>query len=646
MSVRRVTGSATRWLVGSSAAAAVEWDVPTNYQLEVVVGSGSYGTVVRARDTARADLPVAIKRVANIEASGLAAKRALRELSILRRLGADAHGSRAVALYGAFVKPSPTGPYRFVGGEMVSSGRDLYTVTEMATGGDLLSLDTTLPPARVREVLKEILLAVRLLHSLHVWHRDIKSSNVLLSEGRVALCDFGLSRSARHAGGELGEEQDIHEYERLHAARRASGMGAAPSPGNAVAPLTSAVATPCYRAPECVISEGYYTGAMDVWGVGCIFAELLARQFSPGAKPLFTLPLGSAVPGSSEEYAFGGADGADEGGSKVARRHAELDAIFACIGTPSWATLESIRSQRWRHFLSRLAGRPGDLRRRFHEAGDLAVDLLERMLHFDPKSRPSAEEALSHAYFSDVSQHTFLPPLPKLCDDSLWGHDMGRPPELPKSPLREDKEAADGADATTAAASPAAKGAGAEEDDDAVARRMYSIRDPAEFLGELEALLEARPATGGASALVLRLIEAECEAISLEQRGWFFGRKPLWWDRAKAREKARGDMPPPPARKAAQTPPPVAKSAAAAVQKTSEDDSSGSPERNLSRHKADWSSGASAPCTSEAWRRRKGSASHQTSAGEDGGWVDGWPRAPLHEAAGAVSVARSESKGR
>ena len=74
--------------------------------------------------------------------------------------------------------------------------------------------------------------------------------------------------------------------------------------------LTGVVATPCYRAPEVIMSEGKYTGAMDVWALGCIFGELLQRQ-SAGAhtphltiSPLFrfdddpTLP----PPGSDEMY--------------------------------------------------------------------------------------------------------------------------------------------------------------------------------------------------------------------------------------------------------------------------------------------------------------------------------------------------------
>ena len=435
----------TRWLVNQKE----EWDVPHRYVLERALGSGSYGTVVVARDSARDDLPVAIKRIEGVQATALNAKRALRELSILRRLGADAEGAKSVALYGAFTRPSPKGPYGMVQGVFKSKGVDLYMVTELATGGDLLSLPGMLTHARVREILSDILQALRLLHSMSVWHRDIKSSNVLVSEGRVMVADFGLARSARHAaaeGGELGEELDIADYERSLAQKKGGSGGRAspPPPGppagrphapgraadRALGPnrhqhhFTSAVATPCYRAPECVLSEGYYTGAMDVWGAGCIFAELLSRTAEPGAKPLFTLPLGSAMPGSSEEYAFGA--------TKAGRRHAELDAIFGAIGVPPWRQPEAIRSERWRNFLRRTPGRPGDLRQRFAHAGYLAVDLLERMLAFDPKQRPSAEEALSHAFFSDAApshdKQSFLPPLPVLMDDSLWGHDMGRPP--------------------------------------------------------------------------------------------------------------------------------------------------------------------------------------------------------------------------
>ena len=669
----------TRWLVNQKE----EWDVPHRYVLERALGSGSYGTVVVARDSARDDLPVAIKRIEGVQATALNAKRALRELSILRRLGADAEGAKSVALYGAFTRPSPKGPYGMVQGVFKSKGVDLYMVTELATGGDLLSLPGMLTHARVREILSDILQALRLLHSMSVWHRDIKSSNVLVSEGRVMVADFGLARSARHAaaeGGELGEELDIADYERSLAQKKggSGGRGSPPPPGppaarphapgraadRALGPnrhqhhFTSAVATPCYRAPECVLSEGYYTGAMDVWGAGCIFAELLSRTAEPGAKPLFTLPLGSAMPGSSEEYAFGA--------TKAGRRHAELDAIFGAIGVPPWRQLEAIRSERWRNFLRRTPGRPGDLRQRFAHAGYLAVDLLERMLAFDPKQRPSAEEALSHAFFSDAApshdKQSFLPPLPVLMDDSLWGHDMGRPPDLPEpaasseEPALLQRQVSQRLSGPARCAPSAAAATRDGDSDEAIARRMYTIRDPAEFLGTLEDLLEARSGEKNASELVLTLIEAECEAVNFEQRGFFFGRKPLWWSRVKERERAKlrdaRSMPPPSSQGAqGNAPPAPARSPADGASRKAR--AAGAIGR---RHLTDWSTGDAVPGSSEAWRqmlKRQGSerlghvqggdACDETGRdGADNGgtnastsdWVDGWPRLTLSEVTG------------
>jgi mitogen-activated protein kinase 1/3 len=47
-------------------------------------------------------------------------------------------------------------------------------------------------------------------------------------------------------------------------------------------PLTRTVATPCYRAPEVIMSRGSYSSAIDMWSIGCIFAELLHRIVRPG----------------------------------------------------------------------------------------------------------------------------------------------------------------------------------------------------------------------------------------------------------------------------------------------------------------------------------------------------------------------------
>ena len=136
--------------------------------------------------------------------------------------------------------------------------------------------------------------------------------------------------------------------------------------------LTSVVATPCYRAPEVIMSDGKYSGSMDVWALGCIFGELLQRQrqhaLTPNlvVSPLFRFdddPI--PRPGTGEMYTRWCADDAEKTSGKdgkdaemeerddahSARVKARLDLFFDVVGTPSWRDVEAVASERWRTYL-------------------------------------------------------------------------------------------------------------------------------------------------------------------------------------------------------------------------------------------------------------------------------------------------------
>lgn len=87
---------------------------------------------------------------------------------------------------------------------------------------------------------------MKYLHSAKIIHRDIKPSNALLNENcDLKLCDFGLSRNLSL---EVGE--DLTEY----------------------------VVTRFYRAPEIMLSKNDYSNKVDVWSIGCTFAEMLTGK--------------------------------------------------------------------------------------------------------------------------------------------------------------------------------------------------------------------------------------------------------------------------------------------------------------------------------------------------------------------------------
>ena len=138
--------------------------------------------------------------------------------------------------------------------------------------------------------------------------------------------------------------------------------------------LTEYVVTRWYRAPELLLQSNAYGKQVDVWSVGCIFAELLGRE------PLFR--------GSSH--------------------YDQLVKIFDVIGTPKDKTdFEGIElTDSSYNILQQIKVKPKrDFTSIFPNATNDAVDLLEKLLCFSPKQRISASEALEHPYFEDI--HTF-----------------------------------------------------------------------------------------------------------------------------------------------------------------------------------------------------------------------------------------------
>ena len=166
----------------------------------------------------------------------------------------------------------------------------------------------------------QLLRGLKYVHTANVLHRDLKPSNLLLNAScDLKICDFGLART--------GSEKGF---------------------------MTEYVVTRWYRAPELLLSQEEYTSAIDVWSVGCIFAELLAR------KPLF----------AGKDYIH------------------QLKLIIGVIGSPDEDDLMFIHSQKARSYIRSLPYTPRmPLARLFPRANPLALNLIDRMLVFDPKKR-------------------------------------------------------------------------------------------------------------------------------------------------------------------------------------------------------------------------------------------------------------------
>ena len=132
-----------------------------------------------------------------------------------------------------------------------------------------------------------------------------------------------------------------------------------------------------YRAPELLLGANQYGTGIDMWSVGCIFAELMLR-----------------TPFVAGETDIG-----------------QLKVIFSALGTPTeeeWPGLKSLPDY---YEFEKFARTP--LRTIFTAASPTALDLLEKMLTYDPLKRPSCQGALDHPYFHTQPRPTRPERLPK-----------------------------------------------------------------------------------------------------------------------------------------------------------------------------------------------------------------------------------------
>lgn len=199
-----------------------------------------------------------------------------------------------------------------------------------------------LSDAHYQSFIYQTLCGLKYIHSARVLHRDLKPGNLLVNaDCELKICDFGLAR---------GFDPDPNM----------ANTGAAGF-------MTEYVATRWYRAPEIMLSFANYTTAIDIWSVGCVLAELL------GGRPIFK-----------------GKDYIDQ-----------LNIVLHFLGTPSDSTLRRVGSPRAQDYIRSLPFSSGiPFKTLFPTANPLAIDLLGKLLAFDPTERITCEEALKHPYLA------------------------------------------------------------------------------------------------------------------------------------------------------------------------------------------------------------------------------------------------------
>lgn len=209
----------------------------------------------------------------------------------------------------------------------------------------------------IKTILYQILKGIDYLHQNWVIHRDLKPANILVvSEGKVKIADFGLARIFQSPLKPLYEN--------------------------------GPVVTIWYRAPEILLGAKHYTCAIDIWAVGCIFAELFLKL------PLF--------PGS-EKYQ-------EDQIKKVFEIHGVLnpERWSGCTDLPDYKKIEE-KVKEWEK--TKPLPRRSEIPNLLNIPKD-ALDLLLKMLDYNPTTRISARQALSHPYFSskpEISDRVFDP---------------------------------------------------------------------------------------------------------------------------------------------------------------------------------------------------------------------------------------------
>ena len=203
--------------------------------------------------------------------------------------------------------------------------------------------DENIPSLIVKLYMYQLLRAVAYLHSLGIAHRDIKPQNILVDPDTqvLKLCDFGSAKSVK-----INEES------------------------------VSYICSRYYRAPELILGATAYTKSVDIWSIGCVFAEILLRD------PIFKT--------SKSKYMFA--------------------QFIKVLGKPTPHEIISMNGKSTYDESFNSIKQKDTLKSMLSDKDSDVIDLLSKMLRYNPNERISCIQALNHSLFDELKTSGLLLP--------------------------------------------------------------------------------------------------------------------------------------------------------------------------------------------------------------------------------------------
>lgn len=324
-----------------------------NYERIVKIGQGTFGEVFKAKEKKTGQIVALKKILMDNEKEGFPIT-ALREIRILKLLSHE----NVVNLLG--ISRQKGSQHRTAGrGTPYSSSLSMFYLVfefcEHDLAGLLSSYNVKFDLAEIKKIMQQLLNGLYYIHSNNILHRDLKASNVLITKaGVLKLADFGLARAFSR-------------------------------PRNQPNRYTNRVVTLWYRPPELLLGERNYGPSVDVWGAGCIMAELWTRT-----------PI---LQGETEQ-----------------KQLYYISKLCGSITPEVWPGVTSLDQYNKMELLPNASRKTRD--KLFPYIKDqCAMELIDRLLVLDPTKRIDASTALDHDFF-------WTDPMPRDLASTLSHHSV------------------------------------------------------------------------------------------------------------------------------------------------------------------------------------------------------------------------------